>query len=44
MENKFKINSRFKPEGNQPNAIAQLTRGLKAGKKASTCPSYHNKN
>ena len=36
MENKFKISSKFKPEGDQPNAIAQLTAGLKAGKKSQT--------
>jgi excinuclease ABC subunit B len=36
MENKFKISSKFKPEGDQPNAIAQLTRGLEAGKKSQT--------
>jgi len=36
MENKFKINSKFKPEGDQPNAIAQLVSGLEAGKKSQT--------
>ncbi len=36
MENKFKISSKFKPEGDQPNAIAQLTAGLKAGNKSQT--------
>ncbi|MEI6587685.1 MAG: excinuclease ABC subunit UvrB [Candidatus Moraniibacteriota bacterium] len=35
-ENKFKISSKFKPEGDQPNAIAQLTAGLVAGKKSQT--------
>ncbi|MFZ2188797.1 MAG: excinuclease ABC subunit UvrB [Candidatus Moraniibacteriota bacterium] len=35
-ENKFKISSKFKPEGDQPNAIAQLTEGLEAGKKSQT--------
>jgi excinuclease ABC subunit B len=34
--NKFKISSKFKPEGDQPNAIAQLVSGLKAGKKSQT--------
>jgi excinuclease ABC subunit B len=36
MENKFKISSKFKPEGDQPNAILQLTAGLEAGKKSQT--------
>jgi len=36
MSIKFKINSKFRPEGDQPNAIAQLTAGLKAGKKSQT--------
>jgi excinuclease ABC subunit B len=36
MINKFKISSKFKPEGDQPNAIAQLTAGLNAGKKSQT--------
>ncbi len=36
FENKFKISSKFKPKGDQPSAIAQLTRGLKAGKKSQT--------
>ena len=36
MENKFKISSKFRPEGDQPNAIAQLTAGLNAGKKSQT--------
>jgi excinuclease ABC subunit B len=36
MENKFKISSKFKPEGDQPNAIKQLTEGLEAGKKSQT--------
>jgi excinuclease ABC subunit B len=36
MNNKFKISSKFKPEGDQPNAIKQLTAGLKAGKKSQT--------
>jgi excinuclease ABC subunit B len=35
-ENKFKISSKFRPEGDQPNAIAQLTAGLNAGKKSQT--------
>ena len=33
---KFKINSKFKPEGDQPQAIDKLTQGLKAGKKFQT--------
>ncbi|HRY82614.1 MAG TPA: excinuclease ABC subunit UvrB [Candidatus Moranbacteria bacterium] len=33
---KFKINSKFKPEGDQPKAIKKLTEGLKAGKKFQT--------
>jgi excinuclease ABC subunit B len=36
FENKFKISSKFKPEGDQPNAIAQLVGGLEAGKKSQT--------
>ncbi len=36
MSNKFKILSKFKPEGDQPAAIEQLTAGLKAGKKFQT--------
>jgi excinuclease ABC subunit B len=35
-ENKFKINSRFKPEGDQPQAISKLTKGLKSGQKFQT--------
>jgi len=35
-ENKFKISSKFKPEGDQPQAISKLTEGLKAGKKFQT--------
>ena len=34
--NKFKINSKFKPEGDQPQAIRQLARGLMSGKKFQT--------
>jgi excinuclease ABC subunit B len=36
MKNKFKINSKFYPEGDQPNAIRQLSEGLKSGKKFQT--------
>ncbi|MFA6047215.1 MAG: excinuclease ABC subunit UvrB [Parcubacteria group bacterium] len=36
MDNKFKINSKFKPEGDQPQAILKLTEGLKAGSKFQT--------
>jgi excinuclease ABC subunit B len=36
MTNKFKINSKYKPEGDQPRAIEQLTRGLKSGSKFQT--------
>ncbi|MDR3559191.1 MAG: DEAD/DEAH box helicase family protein, partial [Candidatus Pacebacteria bacterium] len=36
MENKFKISSKFKPEGDQPQAIEKLTAGLEAGKKFQT--------
>jgi excinuclease ABC subunit B len=36
MNNNFKINSKFKPEGDQPNAIKQLVAGLKANKKFQT--------
>jgi len=35
-DNKFKINSKFKPEGDQPNAIEQLAEGLRTGKKFQT--------
>ena len=35
-DNKFKINSQFKPEGDQPQAIEKLTAGLEAGKKFQT--------
>ena len=31
--NKFKINSEYKPKGDQPEAIASLAKGLKEGKK-----------
>ena len=31
--NKFKINSEYKPKGDQPEAIAELAKGLKEGKK-----------
>ncbi|HAT74089.1 MAG TPA: excinuclease ABC subunit B [Candidatus Moranbacteria bacterium] len=33
---KFKINSKFKPEGDQPQAIAKLTAGLETGKRFQT--------
>lgn len=33
---KFKINSKFRPEGDQPAAIAHLTDGIEAGKKFQT--------
>jgi len=33
---KFKINSKFKPEGDQPQAIAKLAEGLKTGKRFQT--------
>ncbi|MDO9231533.1 MAG: excinuclease ABC subunit UvrB [bacterium] len=33
---KFKISSKFKPEGDQPQAIAKLTAGLEAGKRFQT--------
>ena len=36
MSNKFKINSKFKPEGDQPQAIEKLVSGLKSGKKFQT--------
>jgi excinuclease ABC subunit B len=36
MENVFKINSKFKPEGDQPEAIKKLAEGLKNGKKFQT--------
>jgi len=36
MSNKFKISSKFKPEGDQPQAIEQLVAGLKSGKKFQT--------
>lgn len=35
-DNKFKINSKFKPEGDQPQAISKLTDGLKSGQKFQT--------
>ncbi|HPN96384.1 MAG TPA: excinuclease ABC subunit UvrB [Candidatus Moranbacteria bacterium] len=36
MNNKFKISSKFKPEGDQPAAIIQLTEGIKSGAKFQT--------
>jgi len=36
MSNKFKINSKYKPEGDQPQAIEKLAGGLKGGKKFQT--------
>ncbi len=33
---RFKISSKFKPDGDQPEAIRQLTAGLKTGKKFQT--------
>lgn len=33
---KFELNSKFKPTGDQPAAIAQLVKGLKAGEKEQT--------
>lgn len=33
---KFKINSKFKPAGDQPQAIKKLTKGIKEGKKFQT--------
>ncbi len=36
MSNNFKINSKFRPEGDQPDAIKKLVSGLKAGKKFQT--------
>lgn len=36
MNNKFKISSKFKPEGDQPQAIDKLVKGLKAGAKFQT--------
>jgi excinuclease ABC subunit B len=36
MANKFKINSKFKPEGDQPQAISKLTEGIRAGAKFQT--------
>jgi len=36
FDNKFKISSKFKPDGDQPRAIKQLTAGLKAGQKFQT--------
>jgi excinuclease ABC subunit B len=36
LGNKFKINSKFKPEGDQPQAIGKLVGGLKSGKKFQT--------
>jgi len=35
-ENNFKISSRFKPEGDQPQAIKKLTKGLVSGDKFQT--------
>ena len=35
-ENKFKINSKFKPKGDQPQAIKKLVKGLEAGKRFQT--------
>jgi excinuclease ABC subunit B len=35
-DNKFKISSKFKPEGDQPEAIKKLTDGLKSGQKFQT--------
>jgi len=34
--NKFKINSKFKPEGDQPQAILKLAEGLRSGQKFQT--------
>jgi excinuclease ABC subunit B len=36
MSNLFKISSKYKPAGDQPRAISQLTKGLKAGKQFQT--------
>ncbi len=36
MNNKFKINSKFKPEGDQPQAISTLVKGLRSGQKFQT--------
>ena len=36
IENKFKISSKYKPEGDQPEAIRGLIEGLEAGKKFQT--------
>ena len=36
MSNKFKINSKFRPEGDQPQAIEKLVSGLKSGQKFQT--------
>ncbi|TSA45940.1 excinuclease ABC subunit B, partial [bacterium] len=36
FDNKFKISSKFKPDGDQPRAIKQLTAGLKRGNKFQT--------
>lgn len=36
MDNKFKISSKFKPEGDQPQAIKKLMEGLKSGQKFQT--------
>jgi len=36
MENNFKISSKFKPEGDQPQAISTLAGNIKAGKKFQT--------
>src|SRR3982751_5992757 len=33
---KFEINAKFKPMGDQPAAIEQLTKGLRAGEKSQT--------
>ncbi len=35
-KNKFKISSKFRPEGDQPQAIEKLASGLKSGKKFQT--------
>ena len=35
-ENKFKISSKFRPEGDQPQAIAKLSTGIETGRKFQT--------
>ena len=41
--NDFKLNSSFKPSGDQPEAIAQLAAGFREGKKYQTSYRYYKR-